>query len=987
MANQPRGGRNGNWTPRRQPSPARPAPQAALAPADPWQWLTGGAEAAPARTKTPSQRLDYRIQRDPSTTDRLMLTPSYRGSGNPLRAMPTIIGEVEREAIARIMALPRLNDGIGFALEGRNARLALEALVTLEIQGPRLEPLTIGTAIEGLDQWEADGDGVQTFRLIDGDQSCLVDVDGPWILDRSALSPVETTLPPRIALRLALSGPLSPEASLQVRTQLSQIAPEAAPKAIRVRRRPSTPMATVTLDRDGDVPVARIGASYDGIAVSDMGDGGEARSYDPATETLDVVTRDADAERRILADASMLGLEATADPSVRRYAGDDPIIDAALHDDANRARMEDAGWSVSESPRWNIRVQRIDRLDLKVALGLDEPGSFILDVVGDGQIVDFIDPLAAIARSIPDDADDAEAEALLRRHVRGRDAAVRSDDGRVWILPGDEFVSLATSLRRILTAPRAPAEPLRADLYSIGDLAGLSRDIGLGAPESLTRLLLAMRGGTDRQASWPLCFAGDREAKQLHAASWMRTLFEAGYGGILADDVGFGKTIEILLHVASLHEEGLLVDGALIAVPNNAVKGWSRKAARLFPGLPVVLWHGRSRPTTERGDIVLTSHDLVKRSGCPLGERSWTVAVLDEAQDAKKATSLLAVSYARLDAAQKIPTTAYPIENSLDDLWTLMNIGNEGLLGTLPEYRKVISGPITREADVVAVNRINAITAPFQLMRIDADRPKPVIEDVVVQMTPSQKDLYDLQIGLTRTKHQKRLDRARESGVGTQALGMSIFLSLTRVRQLCCSPLLMPGGVSGPVSPYAVSPKTAAMVDRAVEYVARGERGIVFSSWTSHLDIVAAAMNAAGIRTVQYDGRMSTKDKSAAEDAFIAGDADVILMTTKSGGRSLDFNEADFVFFADPWWNPKVERQGIGRATRRGQTKTVRVYRFLTASPVEDRIMHIHHVKDRLSELVTPGRIVETVDGITLDDIDALLRTFAEYDDELRMAA
>jgi len=987
MARQPRGGRNGTWAPRRPSSPARAAMTAPQAPADPWQWLTGGTDETPATGREIDQRLDYRIMPHPGALNGLMLTPKYRGSGNPLRAMPVNVSEDEREAIARIMALRRLPDGDSFAIEGRNGRTVLEALSSFEVEGSGGRTLGFGDPIVGLDRWDADAQGIQTFRLVEGDQSRLVDVDGPWLLDGSLLSPVETTLPPAIALRLALSGPLSPEASLQVRTQLSQIAPEAAPQAIRIRRRPSTPLATVTLDRDGDMPVARIGASYDGIPVDGMGKGGTTRSYDPETATLDIVDRDADAERRILADASMLGLEPTADPAIRRYAGDDPILDAALHDEANRARMEDAGWVVSESPRWNIRIDRIDRLALKVALGLDEPGSFILDVVGDGQVVEFIDPLAAIARSIPEEADDAEAEAILQRHVRGTDAIVRSDEGRVWIMPADEFVSLTTSLRRILTAPRGPAAPLRADLYSIGDLASLSQDVGLGAPESLSRLLLAMRGENARVAIWPACFDGERDLRQLHAASWMRTLFEAGYGGILADDVGFGKTIEIGLHVASLWEEGLLPDGALIAVPNNAVKGWTTKLATLFPGLPVVLWHGRRRPDTEPGDIVLTSHDLVKRAGCPLNERTWTVAVLDEAQDAKKATGLLAVCFASLAASQKIPTTAYPIENSLDDLWTLMNIANEGLLGTLPEYRKVISGPITKEADVVAVNRINAITAPFQLMRIDADRPVPTIQDVVVRMTPMQKELYDLQIGLTRTKHQKRLDRARETGVGTSALGMSIFLSLTRVRQLCCSPLLMPGGVSGPVSPYSVSPKTAAMVDMARDFTNRGERGIVFSSWTSHLDILASAMNAAGIRTVQYDGRMSTKDKSAAEDAFIAGDADVILMTTKSGGRSLDFNEADYVFFADPWWNPKVERQAIGRATRRGQTKTVRVYRFLTASPVEDRIMHIHHVKDRLSELVAPGRIVEAAEGITLDDIDELLRTFAEYDDQLRMAA
>ena len=967
---------------RRSTTPKLTVTTAPTAPADPWAWMQESKE-----DDRPQQRLVYVLRRLPEDRRRLAVEMSYE-DGRPVRSMPYAMSEAEREVAAQVMALPRRSNDSLFVLTGPQGRRALATLLDgVELRNADGVPMRAAPPYVGIERWDAAEDGSQRFVLIEGrDAELIHDAGGAVVMGHDTVAFVETTIDPVVAYRMATSGALPPEASADVASRLADVAPHVAPTAVRIVRTQAVPRPRMTLDRDGDVPVARIGAEYDGAPVDDLGRGGEVRAYDPGTGVLSVTTRDPRAERRILEAAAHQGLEATDDPSVHRFAGDGSDIDAALYDDRQRDRLTGEGWTVGEGPKWNIRARRIGRLELEIALGGDEPG-YILDVIGDGQAVEFIDPLALIARSIPIDLEDEEVADHLSTHVRGTDAAIRSKEGRVWIMPATEFVALVTSLRRILSAPRGAAEPLRADVYSMADLATISSDIGLTAPESLMRLFAAMRNDEASAIAWPACFTGDRDPKQLAAASWMRALLDAGYGGILADDVGFGKTIEIGLHLASLREDGMLADGALLAVENNAVHGWTTKFAEHFPDMDFVVWHGRSRPTPARGDIVITSHDLIKRVDCELNQRRWTVAVLDEAQNAKKATGALAFVFSSIETDQKIPVTATPVENSLEDLWSLMNMANPGLLGTLPAFRKTILGPIQNEADVVAVNRLNAITAPFQIMRFDPNRPKPIVEDVVVELSPQQKTSYDLVIGLLRQRFEKRMEQAEETGRGVAQLGMSVLLSMTRVRQLCCSPLLMPGGTTGPVSPYLISPKTKAIVDKARELVDQGKRVIVFSSWTGHLDIVASAMHVMDIRTVQYDGRMSAKDKLASEAAFKSGDADVILMTTKSGGRSLDFNEADAVFFIDPWWNPKVERQGIGRATRRGQDKIVRVFRFLTASPVERRIMAIHHRKDRLSELVKPGQIVESCGDITLDDVSELLETFATVADDLRLAA
>jgi len=981
------------WNPNARPTfvrrsgpPAISVTTAAKAPVDPWAWTKDETQGADAPEQ--KQRLVYTIRRLPEDRRQLAVDMAYK-EGQPVRSMPYAISDAERPVAAQVMALPRRSEDSLFVLKGEQGRRALETLLaSVELRSPAGRVIRAAQPYAGIERWDAGADGSQRFVLVEGrDAELIHNAGGAVVMDHDTIAMVETTIDPETAYRLATSGDLPPEASTAVAERLASLVPRAAPRAVRIERTTGTPRPRMTLDRDGETPIARIGAEYDGVAVDDLGRGGETRSYDPESGVLRVVARDARAERMILAQASTQGLEATDDAAIHRFPGQGADFDAALYDESQRDRLLSEGWTVGEAPLWNLRPRRITRMQLDVAKAADDAG-YLLDVIGDGQAVEFIDPLAAIARAIPDDVEDeAEVHEILRAHVRGEDAAVRSKEGRLWIMPASEFLAIVTSLRHILTAPRGEAEPLRTDLYSIADLATISRDVGLTSPDSLTRLFNAMQSGEATPIDWPAGFAGDRDVRQLAAASWMRALFDTGYGGILADDVGYGKTIEIGLHLASLREAGLLVNGALIAAPNNAVDEWARKLSAFFPDMPYVVWHGRSRPATAEGDIVITSHDLVKRDACPLNQRSWTVGVLDEAQDAKKANGALAFVFGAIAATQKIPVTATPVENSTEDLWTLMNIANEGLLGHLPAFRKTIIEPIEKEASVAAVNRLNALTAPFQLMRIDADRPLPVIEDVVVEMTAEQKIAYNNVIALLRQRFEKRMAETRRTGRGEARLGMSVLMSITRARQLCCSPLLMPGGATRPMTPYGASLKTRAIVDKARGLVDQGKRIIVFSSWTGHLDIIASAMHSMEIRTVQYDGRMSRKDKTAAEAAFKAGEADVILMTTKSGGRALDFNEADAVFFADPWWNPKVERQGIGRATRRGQDKTILVYRFLTASPVESRIMKIHHRKDRLSELLKPGQIVETTSTISLDDMAELLEMFAVASDELRMAA
>ena len=966
---------------------------------DPWAWTQ------PQKRQTmPIQRLSYVLTAVDG--NRLAVAMQY-SDGAPVRSIPYQIGDNERRIAAAILALPRRKEDSLFVFEGDLGRQALQDLIAnagvTDRTGGHVEA---GEFIVANPAWEIDADGLQTYQILPATMRDykLIDAGGPVVWECGELRFV--TLPdgidPNLAMKLYNSGALPAERATAIAGRLPAAM---APTPIKVERAAVQPKPVLTMDVDGSTPIARIDASYDGnIAGPANRFSDVVKAYDPETNTLRIRDRDLRAEAAIRKTAekaaSSAGLLPTADPTIYHYGKDvDPLqaaADAGRFEIHEASRIEDAGWEVRRSEGWTIRPRRIDAIELRIALGIDQSAggdfpSMTLDVIGDGRAADFIEPLTEIATALDPDIDPVDIPSVLSQYVQNGEAALASKDGRVWLIEAGRFFDLISSLRNILSAPRAPGGPISLDLYSLADLAEISRDMDILAPDRITNLLIALRASQsydeESQIAWPSCFAGDRDLNQLAAATWLGTLFDMGYSGILADDVGYGKTIELGLHIARLYEDGLLENGALIAAPNDAVAAWAEKLRTYFPGLPILVWHGRTRPSIEQNSIVLTSSDLIKRNDCPLRNRPWTIAALDEAQDARNPRSGLNYAFSALETDQTIPVTASPIENNLTDLWSLMNMANEGILGTLPAFRAAISDPIEKDASIVAANRINAITAPFIMQRVDTKRPVPEIKDVIVSLGLEAQDTYDMMVGLVRGKFQARRDSIEARGGSTQALGMSVMLSLTRLRQLCCSPLLVPGNVTGPVSPYHASPKTRAIVDDALELAAEGKRVVVFSSWTGHLDILRAAMIPFGLRCESYDGRMTRKDRRESLAAFKNGDLDVILMTTKCGGRSHDINETDAIFFADPWWNPKVEKQGIGRGTRRGQTKVIDVRRYLTASPVEDAIMEINRRKDRLSDLIGPGRVVDVCDGITLDDIDSLLDTFSRMDEDLRAAA
>jgi SNF2 family DNA or RNA helicase len=171
---------------------------------------------------------------------------------------------------------------------------------------------------------------------------------------------------------------------------------------------------------------------------------------------------------------------------------------------------------------------------------------------------------------------------------------------------------------------------------------------------------------------------------------------------------------------------------------------------------------------------------------------------------------------------------------------------------------------------------------------------------------------------------------------------LGVLEALLRLRQAACHPALVPGGPPGPAA------KVDELLDRLVTLAAEGHRALVFSQWTSFLDLVEPALREAGLPWLRLDG--STRDRQAVVDGFQdPGGPPVLLLSLQAGGKGLNLTAADWVFHLDPWWNPAIEAQAIDRTHRIGQTRPVFACRLVAADTVEDRVLALQEAKRDLA--------------------------------------
>jgi len=479
----------------------------------------------------------------------------------------------------------------------------------------------------------------------------------------------------------------------------------------------------------------------------------------------------------------------------------------------------------------------------------------------------------------------------------------------------------------------------------------LASELGLELPERLAKLAETIAGAHEaRDAALPSDLRADLRSYQKDGVAWLATLRDAELCGLLADDMGLGKTVQAI---------AAMKGRVLVVSPRSVLHNWAQELARFRPDLRVQRFDGRERVFGDDVDVTLTTYGLLRNEIDALAAQRFDMVFLDEAQTIKNPDSQVARAAFRLDAAARFCLTGTPIENRLDELWSLMRFAAPGLLGPRDDFSDRYARAIER-GDRDAGDRLRRRVRPFVLRRtkkeVLPDLP-PRSEAVLYADLPSEeRALYDAVRAATKKELVERL--AQGAGV------LAALEALLRMRQAACHPALLPGRDA------TSSAKIERLMGSLEELAGEGHRALVFSQWTSFLDLVEPHLRDANIPFLRLDG--STRDREGVVRDFQSSDGPpVLLLSLKAGGTGLNLTAADHVFLLDPWWNPAVEEQAADRAHRIGQDKPVMVYRLVAKDTVEERILALQEKKRALSDAITgPGG---PTGGVTREDILELL--------------
>jgi superfamily II DNA or RNA helicase len=605
----------------------------------------------------------------------------------------------------------------------------------------------------------------------------------------------------------------------------------------------------------------------------------------------------------------------------------------ALHDADRAAEIVRTTW-----PSWDDVEVRLDEslasllgngaIDVSISASAVEGGDwFDLDVsvfVGDG------DPLTR-----------EELRALLG--AKGRYAEVRGKLVDIADLRSRQnLLSELTDRRR---TGLATLVAMRDELHeAFGEVV---------LPEEVERIRERLRNfeGVE-EVPVPHALEGTLRDYQRRGLDFLSYLSSFRFGGILADDMGVGKTVQVISHVLRRKEtEGDVP--VLVIAPTSVTHTWETELKKFAPSLRSLrLQSGSDRAakyeTIHDFDVVITSYALARLDAQQLERFRFRTLVLDEAQNAKNPGSQIAKVVRGLQADHRLALTGTPVENSLRDLWAIFGFVEPGLLGSESSFRRRFELPIA-DGDERAAIVLRSRLEPFVLRRTKEDvaRELPERTEAVIEceLSPLQRRLYRGIVEAARRDVLAKLDQE-----GGEATTLHVLEALTRLRQVCAHPgLLMPEALEDPEA----SGKFEAFQETVDEILDGGHKVLVFSAFASMLKIMRRSLDKRDIRYGYLDGTTKDRDRQAEVERFMSEDGPpVFLCSLKAGGVGLTLTAADYVILYDPWWNPAVERQAIDRTHRIGQTRPVTAYRMVTAGSVEEKIRALAERKSALSRAV-----------------------------------
>ncbi len=432
---------------------------------------------------------------------------------------------------------------------------------------------------------------------------------------------------------------------------------------------------------------------------------------------------------------------------------------------------------------------------------------------------------------------------------------------------------------------------------------------------------------------------------QRNGLAWLMRLYSIGIGGLLADDMGLGKTHQALALIEAVRN----IDGqnlCLVVCPASVVLNWADKIDRYYAGLGYGVYYGAQRDLDKAGDcgLILTTYGIVRQDLALLQELTFDVIILDEIQYLKNRTTATHRAAAALNGRVVMGLTGTPIENSLQDLYSLFDICLPGLLGSERRFNNLYVQPVVKEGSRQAKQMLSRLIRPFILRRnrqqVLTELPDIIEDNRICELSDDQVRLYRQVIDERRSVVQTLED---ETGAIPY---MNVLAMITRLKQICNHPSLIHGSLN--MDAYA-SGKWDLFVELTQELLDAGMKFVVFSQYTGMLALIERYFDTMGIAFCSLKGDMGVKRRREMIAEFNDNcRCRVFCASLLAGGVGIDLTSAQAVIHYDRWWNPAREEQATARVHRMGQKDVVQVFRLITRGTLEEKI---HSLIGRKSEL------------------------------------
>ena len=448
---------------------------------------------------------------------------------------------------------------------------------------------------------------------------------------------------------------------------------------------------------------------------------------------------------------------------------------------------------------------------------------------------------------------------------------------------------------------------------------------------------------------------------QKYGYKWLKYLTDNNLGACLADDMGLGKTLQAIALLSNLHEEKK--KKSMVIMPKSLIYNWENEIKKFAPKLKVGVYYGINRDfsSLKKVDVILTTYGTIRNDIENLLENKFDLLILDESQNIKNINSQTTKAVLLLNAKKRVALSGTPIENNLLELYSLFRFLNPEMFGSVQEFTNDYIVPIQKYSDISTIEELRKKIYPFLLRRVKkevlADLPDKIEKLVYVDMNDEHRRFYE-----ERRKYYYSLLEKNTSSQGNFDK-FFVLQAINELRHIVSSPELE--------SKKIVSSKKEVLIENVIEAIENNHKVLVFVNYLSSIESICVSLKENKIKYLKMTGQ--TKDRQNLVDKFQNDSRyKVFVMTLKTGGVGLNLVSADTIFIYDPWWNTTVENQAIDRAYRLGQDKTVFAYKMIMRNTIEEKILKLQEMKNKLlDDLISEDNL--STKNLSKNDIEFIL--------------